>query len=175
MADDLCLLLQTVILKPLSRHETVAIPTERMAPKRQENASLMLPDMGQFVNEQPLPGERCGGEIVAIGLPAGMEMQMPAWGHHHLAGLEGEPLAPPDADCIIIDRTAEDRPGKGDLARRQRPFTARRASMVLLRQRASPAARTSAVKLALSPLAKVSVTSVEVPGVSVSDSSIAIT
>jgi len=102
-----------------------------------------------------------------------MEMQMAARGHHHIAQLEREPLAAPDPHWRIIYSHTEYGAGEGNLARRQRPFAARRADRAIKVQRASPAARISAEKVALSPLAKVSVTSVNEPGCSVSSSSMA--
>lgn len=100
-----------------------------------------------------------------------MKMQMAARRHHHIAQLERKPLSAPDPHRPVIYRIAEYGAGEGNLARRQRSFAACGADRAIMVQRASPAARISAENVALSPFAKVSVTSVNEPGFSVSSSS----
>src|SRR5690606_37373184 len=123
----------------------------------------------QFMDEQPLGRGAGGGEIVAIGLAQRVEMQMAARGHGDLARLEGEEFAPADGDAGVIYRIAEYGAGEGGFSGRQRPLATdgadRRRHAV---QRSSPAARTSAGKLILSPPTKVSVTSAVLPATMVS-------
>jgi len=49
--------------------------------------------MCHLVDEMSLEVERGAGEIISVILAFGVEMQVPARGHRHLAGLEGKPLA----------------------------------------------------------------------------------
>ena len=61
--------------------------------------------------------ERGAGEIISVILAFGVEMQVPARGHRHLAGLEGKPLAAAYHDLCVVNRIAKDAAGKGNLAR----------------------------------------------------------
>lgn len=54
MFYDFGLLFDPVFFQPPSRLKTVIIAAKGVAPKRQEKALLVLPDVHKFVNEQPL-------------------------------------------------------------------------------------------------------------------------
>ena len=90
-------------------------------------AVLPLPDMGQFVDQQALPDHAFAREIVAIGLAAGVEMDVPAWGHRGLARLEERPFAAFQRHPVIVDGRAEDRSRDAPLAGGQRALAADRA------------------------------------------------
>ena len=68
MADDLCLLFDTIALKRLPRSKHISIATKWMASQRQVifPVNLRLPDMGHLVHKQPLLVERGMREIIAV-------------------------------------------------------------------------------------------------------------
>src|SRR5690606_34513579 len=79
-----------------------------------------------------------------------------------------------DRDAGIIYRVAEHAAGEGGLSFAEPALAADGAGERRCRQRSSPAARTSAGKLTLSPPTKVTVTSVWLPATTVSARSFAI-
>lgn len=54
VADDLGLLLDPVAGKGLAGLQRIVVTAEGMAPERQVDALLPLPDMDEFVDQQPL-------------------------------------------------------------------------------------------------------------------------
>lgn len=72
--------------------------------------------MRHLMNEMRLERLRGGGEIVAPCRSFGMEPDVAVGGHGDAARLEGPPFAAVEADAIIIDRVAEQRPGQRALA-----------------------------------------------------------
>ena len=126
---NLGLLLDPIAGQRLARLELVGIPPLHRAQQRHipPASGLGLPDVSHFVDEVGLRGGLRQTEIVAIGLPAGVKVQVSAGGHRHIARLEPPPLTAADRDCCGVDRRAEHLAHQSDLARRQRPFTADRA------------------------------------------------
>ena len=59
------LLFDTVTFKRPAGFQAIGVGAERIAPQRQKNAFLILPDMNQFVDEQPLQTQIAVAEIVA--------------------------------------------------------------------------------------------------------------
>src|SRR5690349_3096271 len=104
-----------------------------------------------------------------------MKMQVAARRHRNPAGLEREELAPADGDLRIVDGIAEHAARQRDFTGAERALSADRTGERPFAQRSSPAARTSAGKLTLSPPTKVSVTSALPPAATVSARSIAMT
>src|SRR5690606_5123261 len=88
-----------------------------------------------------------------------MEVQVSARRHRDVPRLERKELAPADRDPGVFDRGSEYAARERDLAFRQPTLPAGRTSRGRRAQRKSPAARTSAGKLTLSPPANVRVTS----------------
>ena len=86
MGDNLGLLFDAVASQWLPRPQRIAILALHRAKQRHEPpaARLALPDVGHFVDEMSLRCRLRQTEIVAIGLPAGMEVQMPGRRHRHL-------------------------------------------------------------------------------------------
>ena len=66
MANQFRLLLQAISIERAALDEPITIATERVAHQRQieASASLGLPDMGHFVNEQALERQALLGEIL---------------------------------------------------------------------------------------------------------------
>ena len=174
---DLRLLLDPVAFERPAGPEAVIVAAERMAVQQQVPlaARLGLPDMGQLMNEKPLAQRPLCGEIVAIGLAKWMKMQVTARRHRDLARLQRKELSPADRDLAEVDRTAEHAAGEVDLSLGQPALATDRAGERRLRQRSSPAARTSAGNVTLFPPTKVTVTSALLPAVTVSASFMAMT
>lgn len=109
MTDNLRLLLDPVPFQYPARFQAVIIPAEWMAMERQVQATtpLCLPDMREFVDEEPLPRWRGLGKIVTIGAACGVKVDVPARRHGHLTRLKREELASPDRDGSEIHRRSE--------------------------------------------------------------------
>lgn len=109
MADDLCLLLDTISSERLAGFERIAIAAKWVAHQRKipTALALRLPHMRHFVDEMALQVQRGTGEIVAIQVTMGVEPQMPIGGHRHLARMEWPPFRMIDPHRIIIDCVAE--------------------------------------------------------------------
>ncbi len=109
VADQFGLLLKAVAIEPPSLGETIGVTTKGVTHQRQIKAPMVLrlPNVGHFVNEQPLEREGSGGEIVAVEIAGGVEVNVAGWRHDDAFGLKQPPLAPDDVDARIIDRVAE--------------------------------------------------------------------
>src|SRR5690606_23436553 len=127
-----------------------------------------------FVDQQPLAVRADHCEIVAVAIAERMKVKMPARRHRDAARLKRKELAAPDCHPGVVDGIAEHAAGEGDFPFGQPPLPAYRTALAVA-QRSSPAARTSAGKLTLSPPTKVRVTSVCPPATKVSATSIAMT
>src|SRR3546814_392522 len=114
VADDLCLLLDSIILERPPGPYRIGIAAEGVAHHRQPpSASLLrLPDMGHFVNEEALQARPFAGEIVAPKRGARMKPEVAVGGHCRASGLERPPAAAVDRHPLIIDRVPEHRFGE---------------------------------------------------------------
>lgn len=177
MADDLGLLLDTVALQFPTRLKGVVVAAPRVAVEQQVPLALglRLPNVSQLVDQQPLPHRIDGREVVAINFAKRMKMQVSTRRHGDAARLEREELAAADRDLGIVDRIAEYAAGQGDLALGKPALAADRTGERRFRQRSSPAARTSAGTVRVSPPTNVTVTSALLPAVTVSARFIAMT
>ena len=118
VTDDLCLLLEPVAVEALAVPKLITVTAKWMTHQRQIIFAmfLRLPDMGHFVDEQPLQRQWFGGEIVRPARVGGMEMDVAGRSHDDAPGLERKPSAAHDTHPRIIDRRPEDRAGEGDFA-----------------------------------------------------------
>ena len=109
MPDDLRLLLEAIVFEPPAGLQLVAVAAEGVAHQRQvETAALLrLPDMGQLMNEEPLPMQRLPRKVLRPQVRMRMEMDMPHRRHGDAARLERPPLAADHPHLRIIDRIAE--------------------------------------------------------------------
>ena len=119
VADDLRLLLEPVAVERPAVPKRIGVAAERVAHQRQIEAAagLGLPDMGHFVDEQPLAVQRLGREILRPrGRRAGWKWILPVGAIAMPPRLERPPFAPDHPDLRIIDGVAEHRSGEGDFA-----------------------------------------------------------
>jgi hypothetical protein len=107
IADDRRLLLDVEAREGAVGLGEVAVmvaPGGERAAQADPHAVLMLPDMGEFVED---PGE-IGDGGREVGLVAGLwEIDVAVGGHRDAPRLEGEVAAGVDLDAVIRDRVAE--------------------------------------------------------------------
>lgn len=122
VTDDFRLLLKAVVLEASARLDLISVAAERVPHQRQieSPAFLRLPDMGQLVDEETLPMERLARKIVRPEVRVRVEVDVAHRGHGDALRLERPPFAADHSHALIIDRIAEDRTGKLDLAGCQR-------------------------------------------------------
>jgi hypothetical protein len=116
MSDDLGLLLDAIFQKRAIGYDFIFVTAKRVARQGQKYPLLVLPDMDQFVYEQPLKRHIAIAEIVAKKLTFGMEPEMPVGGHGDLAGLKPPPFAVVDSHPFIINCVLENAAGQSTLA-----------------------------------------------------------
>src|SRR5579884_1058936 len=118
MRDDLGLLLEAISFEGLARLQLVRIAAERVAHQRQikKAALLRLPDVGHLVNKEALATERLFREVFGPDAAVGMEIDVSHGSHCRIARMEGPPFALHQPYARVIDRIAEHRARKLDLA-----------------------------------------------------------
>ena len=102
------MLLDPVFVERPARLDAIIIAAKGVAAQRQENALLILPDMGHFMDEKPLPLQIATAKIVAEKPAFGMKMDRAKRGHNRAFWLEKRPFAVDDFDARIINRIAKD-------------------------------------------------------------------
>ena len=122
MADDFCLLFDAVVFEGSSVFELIGIAAERVAHQRKIEAAagLGLPDVRQLMDEKTLTMQWLATKVLRPEVGARMEMDIAHWRHSDAARLEGPPPAANHSNAWIVNRVAEDRSGKFDLASGER-------------------------------------------------------
>ena len=95
VADDLGLLFEPVAAERAAGDDVVPVATEGVAREREEKSAtlLRLPDMGHFVDEEPLALKRLFREILRPAPTVGMEMDVAGRGHRASPRLQRPPFA----------------------------------------------------------------------------------
>ena len=107
MSNDFRLLLDTVAIERPARFDAVAVAAEGMPAQDQVHAALVLPDVDQFVDQEPLPTKRGGTEAAAISSACRVKMDRTLRSHRDVSRLEKGPLAVDDTNRVIVERIAE--------------------------------------------------------------------
>ena len=156
VGDDLGLLLDPVGGERPAGHENVAVAAEGMAGEGQGNAALVLPDVGELVNEQRRE-RRSGCRIIVAPQPAiGRHPDRSVGRHDDRARLERPPARGVDENGAGIERLAEQRRRDRALAGAERAAACWSGAQWPVAQRGagSPAATARASTRTGWPLAK---------------------